>query len=59
MLLIWEVFLQTEGKNYSDEGKNAFYGAIHDSSYLDELVIYGAYEDKELLGIIALRNSNS
>ena len=57
--LDWEVFIQTEGKNYSDEGKKAFNGAIHDKSYLDDLIIYGAFEDKELLGVIALRNGNS
>ena len=40
LALVWVVFLQTEMKEYSEEGKQAFYEAIHDQSYIDKLDIF-------------------
>lgn len=42
--------------NYLAEGKQAFWDAIHSEEYLSSLKAYGAFEDKELIGIIATRN---
>lgn len=56
--LVWEVFLETEGLSYSDEGKRKFHSAIHDGDYLKNLTILGAFDD-ELAGVIASRNGGS
>lgn len=57
--LIWNVFLEYEGVNYPESGKQAFWDAIHSEEYLAMLRVYGAFEDKELLGVIATRNEGS
>lgn len=58
-LFIWNVFLEFEAVNYSTEGKEAFYNAISDDSYLNMLIAYGAFIDGKLVGIIASRNEGS
>ena len=57
--LIWDVFLKYEAVNYSESGKQAFWYAIHSEEYLNMLKAYGAFEDNELIGIIATRNEGS
>ena len=57
--LVWEVFCNYEAINYEEAGKQAFYEAIHSEEYLDTLDAYGAYEDHELLGILATRSEGS
>lgn len=57
--LIWDVFLKYEAVNYSESGKQAFWDAIHSEEYLNMLKAYGAFEDNELIGIIATRNEGS
>lgn len=57
--LVWDVFLKYEAVNYPEDGKKAFYDAIHSEEYLDMLTAYGAYDGGELAGIIAVRNNGS
>lgn len=57
--LIWDVFLEYEAINYPEDGKQAFWNAIHSEEYLDTLRAYGAFEGKELVGIIATRNEGT
>lgn len=57
--LVWDVFSKYEATNYSESGKQAFWNAIHSEEYLDSLTAYGAFDGKELLGIIATRNEGS
>ena len=57
--LVWKTFCEFEAVNYSEEGKKAFFDAIHSEEYLDTLSAFGAYEDKELIGIIATRNKGA
>lgn len=57
--LIWEVFSEYEAVKYPESGKQAFWDAIHSEEYLDMLSAYGAFENKELTGIIATRNEGS
>lgn len=57
--LIWDVFLKYEAVNYPECGKQAFWDAIHSEEYLNMLKAYGAFEGKELLGVIATRNEGS
>ncbi|MGN1132149.1 MAG: GNAT family N-acetyltransferase [Ruminococcus sp.] len=55
--LVWKVFCDYEAVNYPESGKQIFWDSIHSEEYLDSLTAYGAYENRELLGIIATRNS--
>ena len=56
---IWKVFLEFEAVNYPEEGKTAFYAAIHAQDYLRMLTAYGAFAQGEIVGIIATRNGGS
>ena len=51
--LIWEVFLQFEAPDYSDEGIQSFKEFIEDKEILMTLEFFGAYEQDELKGVIA------
>lgn len=53
--LVYQVFQEYE----KCEHPEVFYEAIHDDLYLDSLCMYGAYEKKELVGVIATRNKGS
>lgn len=59
LTLVWEVFLEFEAVNYQEAGKKAFWDAIHSEEYLDMLTAYGAYDNKDLVGIIATRNEGA
>ncbi|WP_394916820.1 GNAT family N-acetyltransferase [uncultured Robinsoniella sp.] len=54
--LAWHVFLEFEALDYSEQGVKEFWKSIHDEAYLNQLRIYGAFEDEKILGIIATRN---
>ena len=56
---VWKVFLEFEAVNYPEEGKTAFYSAIHDREYLSTLTAYGAFNHDEIIGIIATRNEGA
>ena len=53
MELAWEVFMQFEAPEYSDEGINEFYRSIHDDDYVSRLRVFGALSGNELVGMIA------
>ncbi len=57
--LVWDVFIAYEAVHYSEKGKQAFWDAIHSEEYLAMLTSYGAYENGELVGIIATRNEGT
>jgi predicted GNAT family N-acyltransferase len=57
--LIWEVFSEFEAVDYPEQGKQEFWNSINSEDYLDGLKAYGAFEDKTLIGIIAVRNEGS
>ncbi|ONI46069.1 hypothetical protein AN641_00270 [Candidatus Epulonipiscioides gigas] len=56
--LVWNVFLEFEAPDYSEQGINTFKNYIADEAMMFELEFYGAFKDDELLGIIAMRNKN-
>lgn len=56
---VWDVFLEFEAVNYPEEGKTAFYTAIHEQDYLSSLKAYGAFEQDKIIGIIATRNEGA
>ena len=57
LTLVWEVFLEYEALDYTQEGIDAFYKSIHDEAYLSGLAVYGAFSNEKLIGIIATRNN--
>lgn len=54
--LVWKTFLEYEKPDCTEEGVQTFYNCITTPSYIAMLVFYGAFEENELLGIIATRN---
>ncbi|MDO4816508.1 MAG: GNAT family N-acetyltransferase [Bacillota bacterium] len=56
---VWKVFLEFEAVNYPENGKTAFYNAIHSEDYLRTLNAYGAFDNDRIIGIIATRNEGS
>ena len=58
MELAWKVFLKYEAPDYSKDGIKEFQKAINDKEFINNLEIFGAFKDEELLGIIAIRNKN-
>lgn len=59
LALTWKVFLEFEAPDYSADGVVEFQKSIHDPEYLKLLRIIGAFESKQLIGIIATRSSGS
>ncbi len=57
--LVWNVFLEFEAPDYSQEGIDEFYKSIHDEKYLQQLCMYGAFMNDELVGVIATRSEGS
>lgn len=55
--LAWEVFKQYEAPDYPKEGIEAFHNSINDPSYIDQLRIYGSYDNNKLVGILATRSN--
>lgn len=56
--LVWRVFLKFEAPDYTEKGIQEFKKSIDDESFIKALDIYGAFENHELLGVIATRNLN-
>lgn len=59
VFLAWKVFCEYEAVDYPEDGKQAFYDAIHSKEYLDMLEIHGAYDQDKLVGILATRNEGN
>lgn len=57
--LVWNVFKEYEAPDYSKQGIEEFYKSIHDKSYLSQLCIYGAFESRKLVGVIATRSGGT
>ena len=51
--LIWTTFLQFEASDYSDEGVKSFRNFIEDKKIIETLEFWGAYDNRELKGVIA------
>lgn len=59
LCLVWRVFREYEAPDYTKEGVEEFYKSIHDKSYLSKLCLYGAFVQKELVGVIATRSEGT
>lgn len=57
--LILDVFNKYEATNYPEGGKKAFEDAIHSKEYLDSLTAYGAFDNNQIVGIIASRSEGT
>ena len=51
--LIWTTFLQFEAPDYSEEGMQSFKDFIEDKEIISTLEFWGAYDNRELKGVIA------
>lgn len=51
--LIWAAFLQFEAPDYSEEGVQSFKDFIEDKEMISTLEFWGAYDNRELKGVIA------
>lgn len=56
--LVWEVFLEFEAPDYSQEGIDAFHHFIQDEKELDKLRFFGAFLGTSLLGVLAVRQTH-
>ena len=54
--LVWNVFLEYEAPDYTQEGIETFYKSIREENYLSTLSVCGAFIGEELVGVIATRN---
>lgn len=59
MQMVWNVFLEYEAFNYTNEGIQTFRNFIHNEEVINGFEIYGAYEKGCIIGIIATRNEGS
>jgi GNAT superfamily N-acetyltransferase len=58
--LVANVFMEFEAPDYSDEGIKTFFNtAINNPDYMSSLVIYAAYQNKKMVGVIATRNNGN
>ncbi|MEA4970866.1 MAG: GNAT family N-acetyltransferase [Candidatus Pelethousia sp.] len=58
--LVWNTFMQYEAPDYSAEGIDTFRSSVIDNEdYLNRIHLYGAFEESELLGVIATRNGGN
>lgn len=58
--LVLKVFMEYEAPDYSDEGIESFKKtAIYNEEYISNIIIYGAYENDKIVGMIATRNKGN
>lgn len=53
--LVWEVFLEYESKSCSKEEIEDFKNRLNNQLWIDERKFYGAFENNEILGVIATK----
>lgn len=53
------VFMEFEAPDYSERGVEAFCASIGDADYIAGLRVYGAYEARSLIGVLAARSGGS
>jgi GNAT superfamily N-acetyltransferase len=53
--MAWDVFREYESPDYSPEGTEEFRRCLNDEQYLDGIVYLGAFDGKQLIGVIGIR----
>ena len=56
--LTWKTFLKYEAPDYNQEGIEEFRKSIYNKEWLLAREFYGAYEDNNLLGLIATKDKS-
>lgn len=56
--LAWRVFLQFEAYEYTEEGIEEFQAFIQDHEQWKKLLVYGAFEQQKLIGMLAMRENH-
>ncbi len=56
--LVWETFLEFEAPDYTEEGIKEFKKTIDDNNWIKERDFLGAFDNNELLGVIATKDYN-
>lgn len=56
--LVWEVFLEYEAPDYTEEGIQEFKKCIDDEEWVNKLDFYSAVENNIILGVIATRETS-
>ncbi len=59
LVLVLSVFIQYEAPDYSEQGIQTFKDFIHNKESIDMLEFYGAYNNNEIVGVIATRNNGN
>lgn len=54
--LVWETFLEYEAPDYTEEGIAEFKKTIEDKSWVEEREFIGAFEGKNVVGVIATKD---
>ena len=57
--LVWKVFSEFEAPEYDEAGIETFRDFLNDESIIKSLDMYGAFDEKQLVGVIAMRSSGS
>ena len=56
--LVWEVFMEFEAPDYTEEGIKEFKKTIDDVSWVEARDFYGAYDERnKILGVIATKDT--
>ena len=56
--LVWRVFLEFEAPDYTEEGIKEFKKAIDDKEWVSKRDFWGAFDNNQLLGVIATKDYN-
>lgn len=57
--LAWQVFMRFDAPDYSPEGVLSFRQTITAPAYVDTVIVYGAFSENRLIGMIAVRNDHT
>ena len=55
--LALDVYIHCGRSDFNDEGLESFKSFIYNEQLMDELTIYGAFEQNELIGILGTKNN--
>ena len=56
--LALEVYIQCGAEDFDEEGLNSFKSFIFSEQLMNELVIYGAFDNENLVGIMGTKNES-
>lgn len=56
--LVREVFQRYQSQEYTQEGMDEFHSFLKDASQLQALIFYGAFDQQQLVGVLAMRSQH-